>query len=193
MAAKQRLTKGRIKARQRKMHQIAKLLELPGSVGPSCPSPPTNNLSSMRDSHSSGSSSPRLRPGAAERRPTGGSYRPLFNASSKVPGAAALLREASSTGTSARSKRQTNRQDDSGDQNTTTEEDEEVGIEAVESEMKALESNPEEAEETTEGFEERHSVHEDGEAIAMERFDQSEDYSELPSEDTLFDETSLKE
>ena len=50
MAAKQRLTKGRIKARQRKMHQIAKLLELPGSVGPACPSPPTNNLSSMRDS-----------------------------------------------------------------------------------------------------------------------------------------------
>jgi len=27
----------------------------------------------------------------------------------------------------------------------------------------------------------------------MERFDQSEDYGELPSEDTLFDETSLKE
>ena len=43
------------------------------------------------------------------------------------------------------------------------------------------------------GFEERHSVREDGEAIAMERFDQSEDYGELPSEDTLFDETSLKE
>ena len=42
-------------------------------------------------------------------RPTGGSYRPLFNASSKVPGAAALLREASSTGTSARSKRQTSK------------------------------------------------------------------------------------
>ena len=41
MAAKQRLTKGRIKARQRKMHQIAKLLELPGSIGPACPSPPT--------------------------------------------------------------------------------------------------------------------------------------------------------
>ena len=33
MAAKQRLTKGRIKARQRKMHQIAKLLELPGNIG----------------------------------------------------------------------------------------------------------------------------------------------------------------
>ena len=44
-------------------------------------------------------------------RPTGGSYRPLFNASSKVPGAAALLREASSTGTSTArlSKRQTSK------------------------------------------------------------------------------------
>jgi len=68
-----------------------------------------------------------------------------------VPGAAALLREASSTGTSARSKRQTR-------------------------------------------FEERHSSRSDGEAIAMERFDQSEDNGELqPEEDQLFDETSLKE
>ena len=48
MAAKQRLTKGRIKARQRKMHQIARLLELPGNVGPTCPSPPITNLSSVR-------------------------------------------------------------------------------------------------------------------------------------------------
>merc|ERR1712013_282561 len=32
MAAKQRLTKGRTKARQRKMHLIAKLLELPDMV-----------------------------------------------------------------------------------------------------------------------------------------------------------------
>lgn len=44
MAAKQRLTKGRIKARQRKMHQIAKLLELPGSLGPACPSPPNSSI-----------------------------------------------------------------------------------------------------------------------------------------------------
>jgi protein CLEC16A len=43
-----RLTKGRIKARQRKMHQIARLLELPGNVGPSCPSPPALNLSLVR-------------------------------------------------------------------------------------------------------------------------------------------------
>ena len=43
-----RLTKGRTKARQRKMHQIARLLELPGNVGPSCPSPPSLNLHSLR-------------------------------------------------------------------------------------------------------------------------------------------------
>ena len=50
----------------------------------------------------------------------------------------------------------TARQDDSGDRNTTTEEDEEVGIEAVESEMKALESHEDDQpeEETTEGEEE---------------------------------------
>ena len=54
MAAKQRLTKGRIKARQRKMHQIARLLELPGNVGPSCPSPPITHLSSARQDMASG-------------------------------------------------------------------------------------------------------------------------------------------
>lgn len=43
------------------------------------------------------------------------------------------------------------------------------------------------------GFEERHSSRSDGEAIAMERFDQSEDNGELQPEDQLFDETSLKE
>ena len=32
MAAKQRLTKGRTKARQRKMHLIARLLDLPSTV-----------------------------------------------------------------------------------------------------------------------------------------------------------------
>ncbi len=43
-----RLTKGRAKARQRKTHQIAQLLELPGNVGPECPSPPSLNLHSLR-------------------------------------------------------------------------------------------------------------------------------------------------
>ncbi|XP_043280706.1 protein CLEC16A homolog isoform X2 [Venturia canescens] len=39
MAAKQRLTKGRIKARQKKMTQIARLLDIPTSV-PNCSTPP---------------------------------------------------------------------------------------------------------------------------------------------------------
>ncbi|KAB7506999.1 Protein CLEC16A, partial [Armadillidium nasatum] len=47
MAAKQRLTKGRLKARQRKLHQIARLLELPNNLQP-CPSPPAHALSTMR-------------------------------------------------------------------------------------------------------------------------------------------------
>ena len=74
MAAKQRLTKGRMKARQRKMHLVARwkhlmlllqfnintlshliilffgprLLELPTSVGTACPSPPQHTLASLR-------------------------------------------------------------------------------------------------------------------------------------------------
>ncbi|KAF2361458.1 hypothetical protein FHG87_007787 [Trinorchestia longiramus] len=47
MAAKQRLCKGRNKARQRKLHQIARLLELPSHLLP-CPSPPSHPLSAMR-------------------------------------------------------------------------------------------------------------------------------------------------
>lgn len=46
MAAKQRLTKGRAKARQRKMHQIAKLLEL-GALS----APPTKRSSSQGSSN----------------------------------------------------------------------------------------------------------------------------------------------
>lgn len=37
MAAKQRLTKGRLKARQKKMQHIARLLEIPGQSGPPSP------------------------------------------------------------------------------------------------------------------------------------------------------------
>ncbi|XP_031353822.1 protein CLEC16A homolog isoform X2 [Photinus pyralis] len=37
MAAKQRLTKGRIKARQKKMQHIARLLDIPGQTGPPSP------------------------------------------------------------------------------------------------------------------------------------------------------------
>lgn len=49
MAAKQRLTKGRLKARQKKMVQIARLLELPTNAQPT-PSPPAYNLLALRQS-----------------------------------------------------------------------------------------------------------------------------------------------
>ncbi|CAG2065595.1 unnamed protein product [Timema podura] len=47
MAANQRLSKGRIKARQKKMHMIARLLDLPSNALP-CPSPPVYNLLAHR-------------------------------------------------------------------------------------------------------------------------------------------------
>ncbi|GBN30696.1 Protein CLEC16A [Araneus ventricosus] len=47
MAAKQRLSKGRQKARQRKLHQIARLLELPDHIQP-CPSPLRHSLHSVK-------------------------------------------------------------------------------------------------------------------------------------------------
>lgn len=47
LAAKQRLTKGRLKARQKKMLQIAKLLDLPSNAQPT-PSPPAYNLMALR-------------------------------------------------------------------------------------------------------------------------------------------------
>ena len=79
MAAKQRLTKGRTKARQRKMHLIAKLLELPTAVTTACPSPPQHTLTSLRASQA------RRAPG-----PTRG-RQPLFNQNLRVPGAATLI------------------------------------------------------------------------------------------------------
>ena len=45
MAAKQRLTKGRLKARQRKMQMIARLLELPTHIVDSIYQPPSFGLS----------------------------------------------------------------------------------------------------------------------------------------------------
>lgn len=49
-----RLTKGRIKARQKKMHMIARLLDLPSNVQP-CPSPPAYTVLAHR--HSDGTNS----------------------------------------------------------------------------------------------------------------------------------------
>jgi len=100
MAAKQRLTKGRTKARQRKMHLIAKLLELPSTVGTACPSPPHHTLTSLRQ----GAQARRARMVSGSNTPAGsprhsvdtagppGSYRPLFNNNLRVPGAAAMVR-----------------------------------------------------------------------------------------------------
>nr|XP_045616775.1 protein CLEC16A homolog [Procambarus clarkii] len=87
MAAKQRLTKGRMKARQRKLHQIARLLELPGHLQP-CPSPPAHALHTMRqEAHRRGLS----RAVAADGRGRSQSHRPMFNVT-RVPGFA-LKRE----------------------------------------------------------------------------------------------------
>lgn len=47
MAAKQRLTKGRLKARQRKMQMIARLLELPSHIVESMYQPPAHAQSAV--------------------------------------------------------------------------------------------------------------------------------------------------
>lgn len=82
MAAKQRLTKGRTKARQKKMNQIAQLLEisdqqLRNTITPSSPA----------------SVLPNLRPGSASK--LGREHRPLFSTANRIPGVAAALRRES--------------------------------------------------------------------------------------------------
>ncbi|XP_030755269.1 protein CLEC16A homolog isoform X2 [Sitophilus oryzae] len=77
MAAKQRLTKGRIKARQKKMQHIARLLEIPGQSGPPSPAFTGQGLYGSRITGRS------LR-----------ENRPLFGPS-RVPGFAAPKRESS--------------------------------------------------------------------------------------------------
>ncbi|XP_058447400.1 protein CLEC16A homolog [Malaya genurostris] len=82
MAAKQRLTKGRSKARQKKMFQIAQLLEVPGQM---------NDTQFPSLAGTSGSSVP----GSMLRSGTGRQlreHRPLFSTANRVPGVAAALR-----------------------------------------------------------------------------------------------------
>merc|ERR1712133_325977 len=86
---KQRLTKGRMKARQRKMHLVARLFELPTSVGTACPSPPQHTLSSLRESRPRRG---RASPSQSPRHSVDSSYRPIFSSSLRVPGAAAMVR-----------------------------------------------------------------------------------------------------
>lgn len=92
MAAKQRLTKGRTKARQKKMYQIAVLLEVPGQL----------NDSAYLYSSSSASSVLRT-PHGSSRLPR--EHRPLFSTANRVPGvAAALRRESMPSGSVSRSQ-----------------------------------------------------------------------------------------
>uniref|UniRef100_A0A0C9Q4M4 CLEC16A protein n=1 Tax=Fopius arisanus TaxID=64838 RepID=A0A0C9Q4M4_9HYME len=79
MAAKQRLTKGRIKARQKKMGQIAKLLDIPTNL-PNCSTPPNYPLLGMRQERTVGRGQ-RLK-----------EQRGMFTVN-KVPGFAAQLRK----------------------------------------------------------------------------------------------------
>ncbi|XP_053987168.1 protein CLEC16A homolog isoform X2 [Hylaeus volcanicus] len=78
MAAKQRLTKGRIKARQKKMNQIARLLDIPTSM-PHSSTPPNYALRGLRHE----------RIGRGQRQKD--QPRPMFTVN-KVPGFAAQMR-----------------------------------------------------------------------------------------------------
>lgn len=94
MAAKQRLTKGRTKARQKKMNQIAQLLEIsdPQSRSSSNPTP----ASPANSSFSSG-----LRSAVISKAPR--EHRPLFSTANRVPGvASALRRESTPSGSVSR-------------------------------------------------------------------------------------------
>ncbi|XP_034180356.2 C-type lectin domain containing ema isoform X4 [Osmia lignaria lignaria] len=83
LAAKQRLTKGRIKARQKKMNQIARLLDIPTSI-PHSSTPPNYALRGLRHE----------RLGRGQRQKD--QPRPMFTVN-KVPGFAAQMRRDNTT------------------------------------------------------------------------------------------------
>ncbi|XP_067143420.1 protein CLEC16A isoform X1 [Centruroides vittatus] len=114
MAAKQRLTKGRLKARQKKMYQIARLLDLPEHIQP-CPSPLKCGFHSSRDHrdhssalHRSQSQDTGLRGRTLCPSGSQGPYRPLFTSINKVPGFAKLKRESQTSETTTVERRRTN-------------------------------------------------------------------------------------
>lgn len=89
MAAKQRLTKGRTKARQKKMSQIAQLLEITGKE--------LKDIASPASLYGAAN----FRPNSAVRQPR--EHRPLFSTANRVPGfAAALRRESTPSGSVSR-------------------------------------------------------------------------------------------
>lgn len=79
MAAKQRLTKGRSKARQKKMYQIAQMIEIPGQAIDS----PVYAVSGLR---------PASGPSSSGSSRSSREHRPIFSTSNRVPGFAAALR-----------------------------------------------------------------------------------------------------
>nr|XP_014092716.1 protein CLEC16A homolog isoform X2 [Bactrocera oleae] len=84
MAAKQRLTKGRSKARQKKMYQIAQLIEMPGQVIDS----PVYAVAGLRAGSVASNSSRSSR-----------DHRPILSTTNRVPGfAAALKRDTNNAG-----------------------------------------------------------------------------------------------
>ncbi|KQS39101.1 protein CLEC16A homolog isoform X3 [Drosophila erecta] len=90
MAAKQRLTKGRSKARQKKMYQIAQLIEIPGQMD--SPVYAVGGTMVASSSGGSGNSS-----GSSSR---SSHHRPMFSTANRVPGFAAVLRGSNSAGVS---------------------------------------------------------------------------------------------
>lgn len=109
MAAKQRLSKGRTKARQKKMYQIASLLELSGQQLRDISAPVslyTGN--SLRSTSTSTSTTP-----PAVKVPR--EHRPLFSTVNRAPGfAAALRRESMPSGSVSRVQITPNRSIDGG-------------------------------------------------------------------------------
>ncbi|XP_033335666.2 C-type lectin domain containing ema isoform X5 [Megalopta genalis] len=95
MAAKQRLTKGRIKARQKKMSQIARLLDIPTSTPHSSTPPPNYALRGMRHERLVGR-------GQRQKEP-----RPMFIVN-RVPGFAAQMRRENNAAPSSVPRRSDN-------------------------------------------------------------------------------------
>jgi len=97
MAAKQKLTKARTKARNRKMNMIARMLELPGNVGPPAPASPQATLATLRQEQrrnrlgSNFNSTPTQRTSPSPRN-SGSGYRPMFDSTLRVPGSATQLK-----------------------------------------------------------------------------------------------------
>ncbi|XP_076230090.1 C-type lectin domain containing ema isoform X3 [Nomia melanderi] len=108
MAAKQRLTKGRIKARQKKMNQIARLLDIPTSMPHSSTPPPNYALRGLRHE----------RRGQRQKEP-----RPMFVVN-RVPGFAAQMRRESNATPSAGFASSTPKRSD----NNSTEKSQENGL-----------------------------------------------------------------